>query len=176
MNERSHTPLLVQLRERADAVRKQREAARLPEAEARRAIEGSLWRAFRWLDEAVGHLEVIRPEVAHRFRLADYVTIDRPRFDSGFASFRRHGLGAADVELEHVEMFYRLAAPQPIVVRVNSVAARVVEERLRSALLDFSSEAEHDAENVVRHSVFRIEPQIKASVAFKPNLSRRAST
>ena len=71
MNDKSHTPLLDQLRQRAEAVRKQQEAARLPEAEARRAMEAALWRAFRWLDEAVGHLEVIRPEVAHQFRLAD---------------------------------------------------------------------------------------------------------
>ena len=71
-------------------------------------------------------------------------------------------------------MFYRLTVPQPIVVRVNSVAARVVEERLRSALLDFESETEHEADSTVRSSVFRIEPQIKASVAFTPNLLRRA--
>jgi len=136
--------LMDQLRQRAEAVRKQQEAARLPEAEARREIEGALWRAFRWLDEAVGHLGVIRPEVAHRFRLADYLTIDQPRFDSGFASFRRYGLGAADGGLEHVEMFYQLTAAEPIVVRVNSMAARVVEEPLRSALLGFASETEHD--------------------------------
>ena len=173
MNETSHPPLLDQLRQRAEAVRREREAARLPEAEAQRAMEAALWRAFRWLDEAVGHLEVIRPEVAHHFRLADYLTIDRPRFDGGFASFRRHGLGASDVGLEHVEMFYQLTVPEPIVVRVNSVAARAVEERLRAASLDFASEAEHDADNVIRQSVFRIEPQIRASVAFKPNLSRR---
>jgi hypothetical protein len=174
MKEASQMSLLDQLRQRAEAVRKQQEAARLPEAEARRAIEGALWRAFRWLDEAVGHLRVIRPEVAHRFRLADYLTIDRPRFDSGFASFRRHGLGAADDGLEHVEMFYQLTVPEPIVVRVSSVAARAVEERLRSASLGFASETEHDVDNVVRNSVFRVEPQIRASVGFKPNLSRRA--
>ena len=173
MNETSSTSLLDQLRRRAEAVRKQQEAARLPEEEAQRAIEGALWRAFRWLDEAMGHLEVIRPTVAHRFRLADYLTIDRPQFDCGFASFRRQGLGADGTPLEHVEMFYRLTAPEPLVVRVSPVAARAVEERLRGALLDFENETEHDAANVARSSVFRIKPQIKASVGFKPNFSRR---
>ena len=105
MTETSHPSLLDELRRRAEALRKQQAAARLPQEEARQAIDGALWRAFRWLDEAVGHLGVIRPEVAHRFRLADYLTIDQPRFDSGFASFRRYGLGAADGGLEHVEMF-----------------------------------------------------------------------
>ena len=39
---------------------------------ARASTAGCLWRAFRWLDEALGHLEVIRPVVAHRFALAEH--------------------------------------------------------------------------------------------------------
>lgn len=171
MPDASRPSLLDELRQRSESLRAERAAARLPEEKARHAIDGALWRAFRWLDEVMGHLEVIRPEVRHRFRLADYLAFDCPQFDTGFATFRRHGLATGD-RLEHVEMFYRLTAPKPLVVRVSPLAAPAVEERLRAAALHFHSDIEQDAEKVVRFSVFRVEPAIKASVRFKPDYRR----
>ncbi|HET7097496.1 MAG TPA: hypothetical protein VFJ68_08905 [Casimicrobiaceae bacterium] len=88
--------LLDKLRQRSEEVQARRAAARLPEEKARHAIDGALWRAFRWLDEAMGHLEVIRPDVRHRFQLGDYLTFEGLQIDSGFAAFRRHGLGTGD--------------------------------------------------------------------------------
>jgi hypothetical protein len=171
MPDAPRSSLLDELRQRSEALLAQRAAARLPEEKARQAIDGAMWRAFRWLDEVMGHLEVIRPEVQHRFRLADYLTFDRPQFETGFATFRRHGLATGE-RLEHVEMFYRLMAPKPLVVRVNPIAATAVEERLRAAALHFHSDIEHDAEKVVRYSVFRVEPTIRASVRFRPDYHR----
>jgi len=160
--------LLDELRQRAEALEAQRAAARLPEEKARHQIDGALWRAYRWLDEAIGHLEVIRPDVRHQFRLGDYLSFDRLQLDSGFAAFRRHGLATAD-RLEHVEMFYRLAAPSPAVVRVNPMAAVSVEERLRAAALHFHSETELGQDKIVRNTVFHVDPTIRASVRFKPD-------
>ena len=173
MPETARPSLLDELRQRSEALQAQRAAARLPDEKARHAIDGALWRAFRWLDEAMGHLEVIRPDVRHRFRLGDYLSFDDLQIDSGFAAFRRHGLGTGD-RLEHVEMFYRLAAPKPAVVRVSPLAAAGVEERLRAAALHFHSEAEFDQEKVVRNTVFHVEPTIRASVRFKPDYGKRA--
>jgi hypothetical protein len=46
--------LLDELRQRSEAMRAERAAARLPEEKTRDAIDGVLWRSFRWLDEAMG--------------------------------------------------------------------------------------------------------------------------
>ena len=54
------------------------EAARKPMEEAIKDIDRILWRAFRWLDEAMGHLEVIRPA-------------DRPRVPPGQRAVRSSG-------------------------------------------------------------------------------------
>jgi len=121
----------------------------------------------------MGHLEVIRPDVRHRFRLGDYLTFDQLQLDSGFTALRRHGLATGD-RLEHVEMYYRLAAPKPAVVRVSPMAAVAVEERLRAAALHFHSDAELDKEKIVRNTVFHVEPTIRASVRFKPDYRRHA--
>jgi hypothetical protein len=127
MPEKPRSSLLDQLRERSAAIQEERAASRLPEAKALQAIEAALWRAFRWLEEAMGHLEVIQPDVRHRFRLGDYLTFDRLQVESGFAVFRRRGLGASD-RLEHVEMFYELATREPAVFRVKPLNARSAED------------------------------------------------
>ena len=168
MPERSRPSLLAQLRQRSSAIQEQRAAARLPQEKALQAIEAALWRAFRWLEEAMGHLEVIQPNVRHRFRLGDYLTFDGLQIESGFAVFRRHGLGSSE-RLEHVEMFYELAAPKPAIVRVKPNAASSVEERLRAAALEFRSDNEVDEDKVIRSTVFHVKPSIRASVQFKPH-------
>ena len=75
--------LLQQLRTQSDALRAQDTAARKPFEAAVQAIDSSLWRAFRWLDEALGHLEVIRPEGRAPVSAGQILTIDpaavRPR-------------------------------------------------------------------------------------------------
>ena len=173
MPETPRPSLLDELRRRSAAIREQQAAARLPEAKALRAIEEALWRAFRWLEEAMGHLEVIQPDVQHRFRLGDFLTFDGLQIESGFTVFRRHGLDVGD-RLEHVEMFYELAAREPAVVKVKPLAALSVEERLRASALDFHADNEVDEFKVIRSTVFYVKPIIRASVQFKPYYKRRA--
>ena len=164
--------LLDELRQKSDALRAHETAARLPVDRARHEIDSRLWRAFRWLDEAVGHLDVIRPDVSHQFRLGDLLVFDRPRFDGGFMSFRRRGLATSE-GLEYVEMYYRLTGPRPFVVRVNPLAATGVEERLRASTLQFRYETEQDEQKVVRQGVFHVEAAIAASVRFQPDYRRQ---
>ena len=86
MSDPSKPKLLESLRAQSSAVRAQGEAARKPVEEALGDIDRLLWRAFRWLDEALGHLEVIQPVVGHRFQLPNVGAIDRPRYERGFVA------------------------------------------------------------------------------------------
>jgi hypothetical protein len=160
--------LLDQLREKSETLRAQDQAARKPMEEALKDIDRCLWRAFRWLDEAVGHLEVIRPRVGHVFHLHNILTIERPRFDRGFVSFRRRALAGLEV-LEHVEMFYRIEGPAPIVLRISPASAAGVDERLRASALPYQYQTEQDEKRVVRYGLFQIQPAISASVRFEPD-------
>ena len=60
--------LLDTLRAQSDAVKGQGDAARRPIEEASREIDRRLWKAFKWLDEAVAHLEVIKPVTSRILR------------------------------------------------------------------------------------------------------------
>jgi len=160
--------LLDQLRENAQALRASDQAARKPMEEALKDIDRILWRAFRWLDEALGHLEVIRPSVAHVYHLGNILTVERPRFDRGFVSFRRRALAGLEV-LEHVEMFYRLEGDKPISLRLNPAASLGVEERLRGSTLPYQYQTEQDDKRVVRYGLFQVQPHISASARFEPD-------
>ena len=172
MTDTAKPTLLESLREQSEALRAKDSAVRKPIEEALKEIDRGLWKAFRWLDEALGHLEVIRPHVGHTFALDSVLAIARPQFDRGFVSFRRRSLAGLEV-LEHVEVFYRLEAPQPIVLRLNPGSAIAVEERLRSAGLQFQYQTEQDEHRIVRYGVFQVQAAISASVKFQPDYHRQ---
>ncbi len=162
--------LLETLRAQSDAVRGQGDAARRPVEESIVEIDRRLWRAFKWLDEAVAHLEVIKPAVAHEFRAGDVVTITSPRFENGFLSFRRKPVAGHDV-IEQIELFYRLTGERPAVVRVPAAAVNGVEGRLNACQLRFQYRTE--VEGVQRFGVFTVEPAVVAMVRFVPDYRRQ---
>ena len=168
MADPSKSSLLDQLREKSEAVRASDQAARKPMEEAIKDIDRILWRAFRWLDEAMGHLEVIHPRVAHTFHLGTILTIERPRFGRGFVSFRRRPMVGLEV-LEHVDLFYRLEGDKAISLRMNPMASGSVEERLRASSLPYQYQTEQDEKRVVKFGLFQVQPHISASVRFAPD-------
>ena len=168
----SKPSLLEELRAQAEAVRAHDAAARQPVEKAREEIDSSLWRAFRWFEEAMRHLEVIRPMIARQFQLGSILSLDRPQLDRGFVSFRRRGLALQEV-LDHVEVYYRLTGPHPIVLRVHPGAATDVEARLRASTMQYRHENEQDDHGRARHAVFHVEPSMRASILFAPDYERQ---
>ena len=163
---------LDQLRRQSDAVRQTQAAQTRPVEETLRAMDGQLWTAFRWLDEALRHLEVIRPRVQHAFVIMGVLSIDSPRYQQGFISYRRRTVASMEL-LEHVELFYRLAHDAPITLKVQPHAAAGVEDRLRSAHLQFRYDQELDEHRAVRSGTFVVQPEITASVRFEPDYRRQ---
>jgi hypothetical protein len=98
--------------------------------------------------------------------------MDSPRYENGFITYRRRAYGGLEL-LEHVELFYRLSAPAPIVLKVQPGAASSVEDRLRGAHLQFRYDTELDEHRVVRHGVFSVAPELNATVRFEPDYRRQ---
>jgi hypothetical protein len=164
--------LLEQLRERSDALRQQESSVRRPTREDYRETDRRLLQAFRWLDEALGHLEVIRPIVAHRFQIEPVLTIASPRYERGFVSMRRHTYAGLEL-IEFVEVFYRLALAAPIRVKVPAGAMHAIDESLRAAQLEFHHQVEQDEARSVRWGIFTVKPTVTASVRFVPDYRRQ---
>jgi hypothetical protein len=160
--------LLDKLRAQSAALQQQEGARRRPAEEALQDIDRRLWKAFRWFEEALHHLEVIKPAVAHSFRLDPLLAIEAPRFDRGFVSYRRRAIAGLEL-LEHVEIFYRLTGGDEIVFKLPPGTARGVEDRLRAANLQYRYQTEMDQNRVVRNGVFTVTPEITASIRFAPD-------
>ena len=158
------------LRARSASARNADATARGPRAVDPRAIDRTLLAAFRWLDEAIAHLDVIRPVVAHRFALAGVLTIASPRYDRGFASYRRGAFAGLDL-IERVELGYRMTRDEPIRVEVPPLAAAAMEERLRSAQLDFQYRIETDGGRT-RRGVFTVAQAVMAAIRLVPDYDR----
>ncbi|CAG1007576.1 hypothetical protein BURK1_03417 [Burkholderiales bacterium] len=163
--------LLETLRAQSDAVRGQGDAARRPVEEALRETDRRLWRAFKWLDEAVAHLEVIKPAVAHEFRVGDLLTITSPKFENGFLSFRRKSFGGQEV-IEQIELFYRLTGDKPVIVKVPPAAVSSVESKLGACQIRYQYRTEMDEVRATRQGVFTVEQAVVAMIRFVPDYRR----
>ena len=133
--------LLDRLRQQSSEVRAN-EAPRRSTEEVLVDMDQRLWRAYRWLDEALAHLSVIKPVVAHEFRIENLFTLSGLQLEQGFVSYRRRHLGGHDL-LDYVETFYRLTGTQPMKVKVPPTAVATMESRLRTAGIPFRYEAQH---------------------------------
>lgn len=159
--------LLSRLRQQSDAVRAA-EAPRRSAEDILQDIDQRLWQLYRFLDEALAHLAVIRPVIAHEFRIDQLVSLSGLRFEQGFVSYRRRHLAGQEL-LDYVEAFYRLTGSQPMKLRVVPTAVGSLENRLRNAGIPFRYEAEVDERKVIRSGVFSITPAVTASLRFDPD-------
>jgi hypothetical protein len=166
--------LLDRLRQQSDAVRAN-EAPRRSTEEVLVDIDQRLWRAYRWLDEALAHLSVIKPVVAHDFRVESLFTLSGLRLEQGFVSYRRRHLGGHDL-LDYVETFYRLTGTQPLSVKVQPSSVASIESRLRTAGIPFRYEAQHDERKTIVSGTFVITPAVTASIRFDPDYRRQEVT
>ena len=166
--------LLDRLRQQSSEVRAN-EAPRRSTEEVLVDMDQRLWRAYRWLDEALAHLSVIKPVVAHEFRIENLFTLSGLQLEQGFVSYRRRHLGGHDL-LDYVETFYRLTGTQPMKVKVPPTAVATMESRLRTAGIPFRYEAQHDERKVIVASTFVITPAVTASIRFDPDYRRQEVT
>jgi hypothetical protein len=158
---------LDRLRQQSDAVR----AAETPRRSTEDILldmDQRLWRVYRFLDEALAHLAVIKPVVAHDFRVDQLLSLSGLQFEQGFVSYRRRHLAGQDL-LDYVEAFYRLTGSQPMKFRAPPTSVATVENRLRNAGIPFRYEPEVDERKSVKAGVFLITPSVTASVRFDPD-------
>jgi hypothetical protein len=164
--------LLDALRVQSDAMRVQEDSVKRTPEEALKELDRRMWKSFKWLDEVVGHLAVIRPVIAHDYRIPEVLVIPSPQFDQGFVSYRRRSNSGQDV-VEYIELFYRLTLPKPIEVTASTSSARGIDDRLRAAQLKFQYKAIHDEDRVVRRGTFQVNAEVTAFIKFVPDYRRQ---
>ena len=163
--------LLDRLRQQSDAVRAT-ETPRRSTEEILVDMDKRLWRAYRWLDEALAHLTIIKPVVAHDFRVDTMFTLAGLQLDQGFVSYRRRHLAGHEL-LDYVETFYRLGGTEPLKMKVPATAVAATELKLRNAGMPFRYEAHVDERKVISAGTFIVQPAVMASIRFDPDYRRQ---
>lgn len=171
-NEKKPGNMLDSLRAQSDAMRGQDSPVKRTPDEALKELDRRMWKSFKWLDEAVGHLAVIRPVINHEYRIDGVLSIASPQFDQGFVSYRRRPTAGQEV-VEHIELFYRVALPKPIDLTFPVSSARSIDDRLRAAQLKFQYRAINDEDQVVRRGLFQVTPAVTAFIKFVPDYRRQ---
>jgi len=156
----SSPALLASLRARAEALRDGELALRRSANDAARDVERRLHAAYRWLEEALAHLDVIRPAIDRRFAVDGALTIARPRYSGGAVSLRRARRNGSET-IECVDVGYRMSCDAPIRVVAAEGAVRMLAERLRAAQIAFEYRVEAPA---ARGGVLTVTPELCASV------------
>lgn len=163
--------MLDRLRKQSETVRAN-ETPRKSTEEILADMDKRLWRAYRWLDEALAHLSVIKPVVAHEFRIESLLTLSGLQLEQGFVSYRRRHLAGHEL-LDYVETFYRLVGSKPLKVQVPPTAVSVIENKLRAAGIVFRYEAHQDERKVITGGTFTVTPSVTSSVRFDPDYRRQ---
>ena len=167
--------LLESLRARSAALRNADLPSRRPAAEVMRDIDRRLLSTFRWLDEALGHLDAIRPHARHRFEVDPVLTLVAPGYDGGFVSCRRCAIAGLDL-IDRIELFYRMTGDTPLRFEIRQAAVAAMSERLRAVQLEFDYRIQHDERRALRHASFTVAPVVTASVLFCPDYHRSVVT
>ncbi|HYQ99836.1 MAG TPA: hypothetical protein VET86_07320 [Casimicrobiaceae bacterium] len=160
MSAPSPPALLASLRARAEALRGDELALRRSAADAMREIDRRLHAAYRWFEEILAHLDVIRPAIDRRYAVDRALTIARPRYAGGAVSLRRARRHGCDM-IECVEVGYRMSCDAPIRIVAAGGAVRMLAERLRAAQIAFDYRVEAPG---ARGGVLTVTPELCASV------------
>ncbi|HVF62865.1 MAG TPA: hypothetical protein VNE58_02585 [Casimicrobiaceae bacterium] len=162
--------MLDRLRRQSDAVRAT-ETPRRSTEEVLLDIDQRLWRAYRWLDEALAHLSIIKPVVGHTFRVESLFTLSGLKLEQGFISYRRRHLAGHEL-LDYVEAFYRLIGSEKVKASVPPPAVSGFEARLRNAGIPFRYEVQQDERKVITAGRFELTPTVTSSIRLDPDYRR----
>ncbi|MDR0588211.1 MAG: hypothetical protein LBG61_04490 [Burkholderiales bacterium] len=165
------SPLLDQLRSQAEERLSSTQNDKTKEQMARNGMDELLWKVHAWLEEVARYLNKLTPPVSHKFHFPPFLTFQDLTLEQSFVSYRRHRFEEQDL-IKHVEFFYRLKAPHPLVVNLSSEEANEVETKMRVAGLTFEVLPTYDQWKHTQIVQFTIQPEIRSTIRIEPDYVR----
>jgi hypothetical protein len=162
------SPLLEQLRARADAVATRRLQELKLSREVIERLDRRLHAVFQYFDEACRLLQVIAPPVEHVFALGEIARFEGLNFDKGNVMFRKQRLQDRDV-YAHVVVYYTLMGAPPAPLHVAIRRSPEIEHTLSSANIDFTSETDSNVRGSATTNTIRIAPGLRCELRFDPD-------
>lgn len=129
-------------------------------------IDARLRKAFRWLEKAVAYLDGIKPSLNHRFDLGHGFVFESPRFAHGYIGQHSSRIVGFPV-LDEINIYYEIAAHKPLTIEVAPGGFELVEKKLESVSLQYTSRRVESMDGTVHKCVFSVPPAIQAAILFR---------
>ena len=160
--------LLEQLRAQADAVAAKRMQQLKLSREVVDRIDQRMHYVFQYFDEACKLLQVISPPVERSFELPHIVRYEGLHLEKASVTFRKQRLQDRDV-YDYVVVYYSLAGPPPVPLRVAIRRSPEIERALVSAHIEFTCDTDSTVQSGATYNVIRIAPGLRCEARFDPD-------
>jgi len=160
--------LLEQLRAQADAVAAKRVQQLKLSREVVDRIDQRVHAVFQYFDEACKLLQVISPPIERSFELPHIVRYEGLHLDKASVMFRKQRVLDRDV-YDYVVVYYSLAGPAPLPLRVAIRRSPEVERALVSANIEFTTDTDSTVQSGATYNVIRFKPGLRCEVRFDPD-------
>ncbi len=134
------------------------------QTEQKKAISAALQRAFRYFDELIKQLNVLKPAYEKSYSFFGVVDFDEMHWEEGRADYRMEQLASDDRLFDQASLRYRLVAPKKFSVTRENPAM----EKLRKALFDhgivFTTDEQLNDRSRVERATFNFPCEIKAGL------------
>jgi len=159
--------LLDRLKQQAQTVRSTSEQR---DAHTRRSVaelSDILGASFRYLNDLVKQVNIIRPEIPLEYRLTGTLAFSGMSWVEGAIDYRFLPTATDDRLIETVSMRYRIAAVRPLQVEREVLGIDPLSKLLHDANLAFRLEERKNSRNQVESGLFQIPCEIKAGFFLK---------
>ncbi len=152
--------LLDSLRQQAEALREQQKRQSAVSAENVRDVEAAMGRAFRYLNDLLKHLAVLKPVNQAVFTIPEVLELRELRYVDSFVDLRRGRLAEREV-IERIPLFVKWkGATRPVVERDMPALIERVEKALWRAHLKFGFDEVRDSRYTLVKGVFKVDPVV----------------
>lgn len=132
--------------------------------EQKKDISAALQRAFRYFDELVKQLNVLKPAYEKSYSFFGVADFDEMHWEEGRADYRMEQLASEDRLFDQASLRYRLVAPKKFSVTRENPAM----EKLRKTLFDhgiiFTTDEQINDRSRVERATFNFPCEIKAGL------------
>lgn len=160
--------LLEQLRAQADAVAAKRVQQLKLSREVVDRVDQRMHGVFQYFDEACKLLQVIAPPIERIFELPNIVRYEGLHLEKASVMFRKQRVLDRDV-YDYVVVYYSLAGPSLLPLRVAIRRSPEVERTLVSANIEFTSDTDSSVQSGATYNVIRFKPGLRCEVRFDPD-------
>lgn len=164
--------LLARLKQQAESLQQGLEQHSLQQEAQAQHLNDAVGAAFRYLDELVKQLNIIKPDIPKEFVFPGNIVFAGMRWIEGAADFRKVATASEDRRFESASLRFRVAAEKKLVVDRQGASVEPFRKLLHDYGIAFAATEKTNERNVVESARFVFPCEIKTGFLLKADYER----